>query len=39
LSPLTISEETLNQGLDIIEEELIKITAATASELETVAHV
>jgi 4-aminobutyrate aminotransferase-like enzyme len=22
LSPLTISEETLNQGLDIIEEEL-----------------
>jgi 4-aminobutyrate aminotransferase/(S)-3-amino-2-methylpropionate transaminase len=26
LSPLTISEETLSQGLDIIEEELLKIT-------------
>ncbi len=26
LSPLTISEETLNQGLDIIEEELLIIT-------------
>ncbi|MFB0945214.1 MAG: 4-aminobutyrate aminotransferase/(S)-3-amino-2-methylpropionate transaminase [Spirosomataceae bacterium] len=39
LSPLTISEETLNQGLDIIEEELIKITADNAPELEMAAHV
>ncbi len=30
LSPLTISEETLDRGLDIIEEELIKITNGKA---------
>jgi 4-aminobutyrate aminotransferase/(S)-3-amino-2-methylpropionate transaminase len=33
LSPLTISEETLNQGLDIIEEELLKITATATLEM------
>jgi 4-aminobutyrate aminotransferase/(S)-3-amino-2-methylpropionate transaminase len=33
LSPLTINEETLNRGLDIIEEELLKITVTASPEL------